>query len=147
MLFGISTKKKLIKLILDASKSFATEFKNDAEKSRATFETVTEEEYSEIYSSIRRKYFDNVAGAVISTIKASSIRYYDKIQSVFKNPRSFSWIGIYPAEMIENELSAGFLYSICYFAIKNKGAETYDASFLSHMQVDIMNQALSEIGQ
>lgn len=144
-MFGLSTKEKLYNLILNTSQNHIGEYisavKDICDQGDALSETQMESECQKA----RRNYLDGVSNDVFHFFNTASPKTFLKLQVLFVSPSKCGFDDEFFD--LDNGLTAGAVYALCYYAMKDKSAKPYDCSKLSHLQNDIMQQALLELSE
>ena len=144
-MFGLSTREKLSDLILNTSKNCVGTYVSDVKELCDQENSLDEEAMNAEIIRIRRKYLDEVANNVFCFFNSASPKIYARLQLLFAVPQK---CGL-DKELFDADtgMSAGMVYALCYYAMTNKTAKTYDCSKLSHLQNDIMQQALMKLSE
>ena len=143
-MFGLTNKEKINSLILNASQN-CIEIYTSGIKNLLDKQDLGNQEMEQCVIHIRREYLDAVTNSVLTFFQNSSPAIYSRLQMAMISP------GICDMDddlvNLDIGLSAGVLYALCYYAVTNKKAKTYDCSKLSHLQNDLMNQALAKLSE
>ncbi len=136
-MFGLSSGKTLEKAILRASKNYLNDFLKDVDENAEMANNSPKDESDKMIMKVRRDYFDLVSNSVINTLSESSVNIATRIRLALMSPSmtGYDFIDI-------EEMNAGSLYAICYFAINNKKAKLFDLQRINQLQEDMMNKAL-----
>lgn len=143
-MFGLSTRERLSKVIINACMECKDVYKNGIMNNIELFDGMeNEDDASSLIISIRKEYLDAVVNSVLSSLQISFPFVISRIRRIMTSP------GIFGLEDVvdgENGIAAGRLFVICYYAIKNTiPTPVREWIELNHLQNDIMNEVLSEI--
>ncbi|HIV97629.1 MAG TPA: hypothetical protein H9745_08535 [Candidatus Agathobaculum stercoravium] len=145
-MFGLSTREKLYDLILNTSKNCMNMYISGVQELLTNPNNIDNDEAMNAgFVRVRREYLDEVANNVFNFFKVSSPAVHARLQLLMVSPQ----ICGLSEELFEVDtgLSAGMVYGLCYYAVTNKKVKTYDCSKLSHLQNDLMNQALAKLSE
>lgn len=139
-MFGLSIRETLKKSILNVCENSKDSYKKYILDNYNDVDSIDEERIIAISKMARRNYFDDVANSLFNSFKVSSPNIYGKIQLILVYPSMCGY-----DDIDVDDLTAGAVYAICYFALKGKTASPKDCIELNHLQNDIINEALEEI--
>jgi hypothetical protein len=142
-MFGLSTKEILTNAIKNACEDCIENYKqaliNGSEVSVNQCEGDTENRQLLL---VRREYFNDVSRSVLMMLGTGSQKIRSRALAIIASP------GLCGNESIkaENGLSAGELYAVCHFAMKNKPATPDDCAVLDHLQEGLIQRVHDEVG-
>lgn len=140
-MFGLSTRERLQKTITEVALQNTKAYKQTIVNSLRKLETMPEIEANKTLLAIRRDYLDLVANTVINGLRDASPKIFMRIQLNFLSPSKCGYDDL----DLENGISGGALYAICYNAITGKIANPKDCIFMNHVVHEIMEDVLREI--
>lgn len=144
-MFGLSTREKLTDLILNTSQNHVNIYASDVKELCDKENSLDEEAMEAEFCRIRNRYLDTVANSVFNFFNSASPKIYMRLQLLFVCPEK---CGIDKEYFdLNTGMTAGKVYALCYYAMTNKTAKSYDCSKLSHLQNDIMQQALIKLSE
>lgn len=137
-MFGFFSKNILKNAIINATENLLPQYKSNI--IRYIKEADANELDEQEFFSIRKQFLDDVANSVFSTFRVSSPTIYQKIMLNLLHPYGCGY-----DINVEDGISAGAVFAICYHAIENKPAPTKYCIRLNHLQHELMEQVLEEI--
>ena len=144
-MFGLTNKEKINSLILNASQNCIETYTSGIKDLLDKQDHLSDQEMEQCAMHIRREYLDAVTNSVLTFFQNSSPVIYSRLQMAMISPRICGMDD--DLVNLDIGLSAGALYALCYYAVTNKKAKTYDCSKLSQLQNDLMNQALAKLSE